>query len=141
MKAGLDLKLDLCSVAFISRYQRLVFRHKLYHLREERDMKPETFASLVSALLYEKRWVTFLSHTLNEMDMNNDHIQNSHYWSIYKSERKFSWSVNFFLKLLSMSIVFYCCTVCHKLLRLLELSYQEILNELTHLLQEIVWYD
>ncbi|CAA3023502.1 proteasome subunit beta type-3-A [Olea europaea subsp. europaea] len=36
-------------------YQRLVFRHKLYELREERDMKPETFASLVSALLYEKR--------------------------------------------------------------------------------------
>ncbi|KAG1326617.1 Proteasome, subunit alpha/beta [Cocos nucifera] len=36
-------------------YQRLAFRHKLYQLREERDMKPETFASLVSALLYEKR--------------------------------------------------------------------------------------
>ncbi|CAI9778078.1 unnamed protein product [Fraxinus pennsylvanica] len=36
-------------------YQRLVFRHKLYELREERDMKPETFSSLVSALLYEKR--------------------------------------------------------------------------------------
>ena len=40
----------------LCRYQRLVFRHKLYQLREERDMKPETFASLVSALLYEKRW-------------------------------------------------------------------------------------
>jgi 20S proteasome alpha/beta subunit len=39
----------------VGRYQRLVFRHKLYQLREERDMKPETFASLVSALLYEKR--------------------------------------------------------------------------------------
>ncbi|CAH2033552.1 unnamed protein product [Thlaspi arvense] len=38
-------------------YQRLVFRHKLYQLREERDMKPETFASLVSAILYEKRSV------------------------------------------------------------------------------------
>lgn len=37
-------------------YQRLVFRHKLYQLREERDMKPETFASLVSAVLYEKRF-------------------------------------------------------------------------------------
>ncbi|KOM41574.1 hypothetical protein LR48_Vigan04g177200 [Vigna angularis] len=37
-------------------YQRLVFRHKLYQLREERDMKPETFASLVSAILYEKRF-------------------------------------------------------------------------------------
>ncbi|KAI8551010.1 hypothetical protein RHMOL_Rhmol06G0151500 [Rhododendron molle] len=36
-------------------YQRLVFRHKLYQLREERDMKPQTFASLVSAVLYEKR--------------------------------------------------------------------------------------
>ncbi|KAJ7959160.1 Proteasome subunit beta [Quillaja saponaria] len=37
-------------------YQRLVFRHKLYQLREERDMKPESFASLVSAILYEKRF-------------------------------------------------------------------------------------
>uniref|UniRef100_A0A803QLH3 15-cis-phytoene synthase n=1 Tax=Cannabis sativa TaxID=3483 RepID=A0A803QLH3_CANSA len=37
-------------------YQRLVFRHKLYRLREEKDMKPETFASLVSAILYEKRF-------------------------------------------------------------------------------------
>ncbi|GFY96592.1 proteasome beta subunit C1 [Actinidia rufa] len=36
-------------------YQRLVFRHKLYQLREERYMKPETFASLVSAILYEKK--------------------------------------------------------------------------------------
>ncbi|KAG8478063.1 hypothetical protein CXB51_027382 [Gossypium anomalum] len=32
-------------------YQRLAFRHKLYQLREERDMKPETFANLVSAIL------------------------------------------------------------------------------------------
>jgi len=45
----------ICFPLFTSRYQRLVFRHKLYQLREERDMKPETFASLVSALLYEKR--------------------------------------------------------------------------------------
>nr|GEZ51068.1 proteasome subunit beta type-3-A [Tanacetum cinerariifolium] len=37
-------------------YERLVFCHKLYKLREERDMKPETFASLVSAFLYEKRF-------------------------------------------------------------------------------------
>ncbi|KAJ4798969.1 Proteasome subunit beta type [Rhynchospora pubera] len=40
-------------------YQKLVFRHKLYQLREERDMKPQTFASLVSALLYEKRFGPF----------------------------------------------------------------------------------
>lgn len=39
------------------RYQRFAFRHKLYQLREERNIRPETFASLVSALLYEKRWV------------------------------------------------------------------------------------
>ncbi|CAM6092570.1 unnamed protein product [Calypogeia fissa] len=36
--------------------QRLQFRHKLYQLREERNMRPETFASLVSAMLYEKRF-------------------------------------------------------------------------------------
>jgi 20S proteasome alpha/beta subunit len=49
--------LDFVGVGVIMcRYQRLVFRHKLYQLREERDMKPETFASLVSAILYEKRF-------------------------------------------------------------------------------------
>ncbi|KAG0585030.1 hypothetical protein M758_3G252700 [Ceratodon purpureus] len=37
-------------------HQRLQFRHKLYQLREERNMRPETFASLVSAILYEKRF-------------------------------------------------------------------------------------
>lgn len=55
------LKIIICFVVIFffnfSRYQRLVFRHKLYQLREERDMKPETFANLVSALLYEKRFV------------------------------------------------------------------------------------
>jgi 20S proteasome alpha/beta subunit len=47
-------------VVIMCRYQRLVFRHKLYQLREERDMKPETFANLVSAVLYEKRFVQFM---------------------------------------------------------------------------------
>uniref|UniRef100_A0A8R7P7B8 Proteasome subunit beta type-3 n=1 Tax=Triticum urartu TaxID=4572 RepID=A0A8R7P7B8_TRIUA len=36
-------------------YQQLLFKHKLYQLREECDMKPETFTSLVSSMLYEKR--------------------------------------------------------------------------------------
>eukprot|EP00899_Mesostigma_viride_P020620 jgi/Mesvir1/2855/Mv13942-RA.1 len=36
--------------------QRFTFKHKLYKLREERDMKPGTFASMVSATLYEKRF-------------------------------------------------------------------------------------
>ncbi|MCO5587911.1 hypothetical protein L7F22_041863 [Adiantum nelumboides] len=36
-------------------HQRLQFRHKLYLLKEERNMKPETFANLVSSILYEKR--------------------------------------------------------------------------------------
>jgi hypothetical protein len=39
-------------------YQRFAFRHKLYQLREERDMRPETFASLVSALFYERGLVS-----------------------------------------------------------------------------------
>jgi len=34
----------------------LEFRHKLYELREERVMRPKTFASMVSSLLYEKRF-------------------------------------------------------------------------------------
>jgi len=37
-------------------HERFVFRHKLYKLREERDMKPSTFANLVSSMLYEKRF-------------------------------------------------------------------------------------
>lgn len=37
-------------------YQKLVFRHNLYKLREERDMKPATFGWLVSSLLYERRF-------------------------------------------------------------------------------------
>ncbi|WZZ80766.1 hypothetical protein YC2023_101338 [Brassica napus] len=49
-----------CSSKDFVRYQRLVFRHKLYQLREERDMKPETFASLVSAIIYEKRFGPYL---------------------------------------------------------------------------------
>ena len=37
-------------------HHRFNFRHNLYKLREERDMKPSTFANLVSAMLYEKRF-------------------------------------------------------------------------------------
>ena len=36
--------------------QRFKFRHNLYKLRENRDMKPETFANVVSTMLYEKRF-------------------------------------------------------------------------------------
>ena len=35
------------------------FREKLYALREERAMKPSTFANMVSSLLYEKRFGPF----------------------------------------------------------------------------------
>jgi 20S proteasome subunit beta 3 len=35
---------------------RLLFRHNLYKLREERDIKPSTFGALLSAMLYEKRF-------------------------------------------------------------------------------------
>lgn len=40
------------------RYHRFVFKHNMYKLREERDMKPATFSQMVSATLYEKRCVT-----------------------------------------------------------------------------------
>lgn len=36
--------------------QRFKFRHNLYKLRENRNMKPETFANVVSTMLYEKRF-------------------------------------------------------------------------------------
>jgi len=35
------------------------FRTKIYKMREERDIAPRTFASLVSAMLYEKRFGPF----------------------------------------------------------------------------------
>mmetsp|Transcript_95 Transcript_95/g.169 ORF Transcript_95/g.169 Transcript_95/m.169 type:complete len:205 (-) Transcript_95:1911-2525(-) len=37
-------------------HQRFKFRHNLYNLREEREMRPTTFANMVSAMLYEKRF-------------------------------------------------------------------------------------
>ncbi|EFJ05723.1 hypothetical protein SELMODRAFT_266913 [Selaginella moellendorffii] len=37
-------------------YQRLKYRHNLFQLQEERDMRPETFSNFVSATLYEKRF-------------------------------------------------------------------------------------
>lgn len=40
--------------------QLLRFRLNMYKLREERDVKPETFSALLSHILYEKRWVRFL---------------------------------------------------------------------------------
>eukprot|EP01115_Flamella_aegyptia_P005142 TRINITY_DN217_c0_g2_i1.p1 TRINITY_DN217_c0_g2~~TRINITY_DN217_c0_g2_i1.p1 ORF type:complete len:207 (+),score=42.11 TRINITY_DN217_c0_g2_i1:77-697(+) len=39
--------------------QKLKFRINLYHLREEREMKPEVFSNLVSTVLYEKRFGPF----------------------------------------------------------------------------------
>mmetsp|Transcript_32622 Transcript_32622/g.103964 ORF Transcript_32622/g.103964 Transcript_32622/m.103964 type:complete len:213 (+) Transcript_32622:150-788(+) len=39
--------------------QKFQFRHNLYKLREERNMKPSTFANLVSSMLYEKRFGPF----------------------------------------------------------------------------------
>lgn len=35
---------------------RLAFKHNLYRLREERDMRPAAFAEALSATLYEKRF-------------------------------------------------------------------------------------
>lgn len=53
MRMTLSMLLPGCG----SRVQHFNFRHNLYKLREERDMKPSTFGALVSAMLYEKRCV------------------------------------------------------------------------------------
>ncbi|KAI8462913.1 MAG: subunit of GARP complex [Monoraphidium minutum] len=42
-------------------YEKLVFRHNMYKLREERDMKPSTFGNLLSSMLYEKRFGPFFA--------------------------------------------------------------------------------
>lgn len=46
----------------------LTFRLNLYRLREEREIKPETFSALLSHILYQKRraatvWLSFTSLT------------------------------------------------------------------------------
>ena len=41
---------------YMFRYQRFVFKHNMYKLREERNIKPSTFGQLVSSTLYEKRY-------------------------------------------------------------------------------------
>lgn len=38
------------------RSQRFAFKHNLYKLREERNIKPSSFGQLVSTTLYEKRF-------------------------------------------------------------------------------------
>lgn len=44
----------------------------MYQLREERDMKPVTFANVTSALLYEKRFGSyFASPVIAGLDDNN----------------------------------------------------------------------
>jgi hypothetical protein len=50
---------------YICRYQKLKFRHNLYKLREERNIKPSTFGELVSSMLYEKRCVLATIHLCN----------------------------------------------------------------------------
>lgn len=42
---------------FSNSSQRLKFRLNLYELKEGRQIKPKTFMSMVSNLLYERRWV------------------------------------------------------------------------------------
>merc|ERR1712137_199490 len=39
--------------------QKLKFKHNIYKLREERNIKPSTFGHLVSSTLYEKRFGPF----------------------------------------------------------------------------------
>lgn len=41
--------------------EKLIFRHNLYKLREERDMKPVTFGHMVSAALYERRFASYFA--------------------------------------------------------------------------------
>eukprot|EP00239_Pterosperma_sp_CCMP1384_P001263 CAMPEP_0197848566 /NCGR_PEP_ID=MMETSP1438-20131217/9127_1 /TAXON_ID=1461541 /ORGANISM="Pterosperma sp., Strain CCMP1384" /LENGTH=191 /DNA_ID=CAMNT_0043460869 /DNA_START=284 /DNA_END=859 /DNA_ORIENTATION=- len=52
--------------------QRFIFRHNLYQMREDREMKPETFANMVSSLLYEKRFGPYFCEPLIAgLDKNN----------------------------------------------------------------------
>ncbi|CAM9243517.1 unnamed protein product [Sphacelaria rigidula] len=58
-KMGDKLMVGLPGLAtdVITMKELLTFRLNLYRLREERDIKPETFSALVSHILYQKRRV------------------------------------------------------------------------------------
>ncbi|KAK5575825.1 hypothetical protein RB653_006959 [Dictyostelium firmibasis] len=45
-------------------YQKLVFRHNLYKLREERDMSPRVVSNLLTNMLYEKRFGPYFTEPL-----------------------------------------------------------------------------
>ncbi|CAM9313805.1 unnamed protein product [Chrysoparadoxa australica] len=50
----------------------LTFKMNLYKLREERDMKPETFSALLSSALYEKRFGPwFIEPVVAGLDASN----------------------------------------------------------------------
>lgn len=52
-----QMLMETCSLYIVFRAQRLKFRLNLYELKEGRQIKPKTFMSMVSNLLYERRWV------------------------------------------------------------------------------------
>jgi 20S proteasome subunit beta 3 len=60
-RIGEKLFIGLAGLATDSQtlYEKLKFRLNLYRLREEREMRPPTFASLVSQVLYEKRFAPY----------------------------------------------------------------------------------
>ncbi|KAF2078650.1 hypothetical protein CYY_000021 [Polysphondylium violaceum] len=45
-------------------YQKIVFRHNLYKLREERDMSPSVVTNLIANMLYEKRFGPYFTEPL-----------------------------------------------------------------------------
>jgi 20S proteasome subunit beta 3 len=51
--------------------QRFAFKHNLYRLREERDIRPAAFAQLVSSTLYERRFGSyFVSPVIAGLDLD-----------------------------------------------------------------------
>ncbi|EGC34816.1 proteasome subunit beta type 3 [Dictyostelium purpureum] len=45
-------------------HQKIVFRHNLYKLREERDMSPKVVTNLIANMLYEKRFGPYFTEPL-----------------------------------------------------------------------------
>ncbi|GAM19772.1 hypothetical protein SAMD00019534_029470, partial [Acytostelium subglobosum LB1] len=53
-------------------YQKLMFRHNLYKLREERDMTPQVLTNLIANMLYEKRFGPYFTEpVICGLDENN----------------------------------------------------------------------
>lgn len=67
--------------------QRFQFKHNMYKLREERNMKPATFAHMVSKTLYEKRFGPYFCEP-GESPTSSAHAHGEHLFAQSLSDQR-----------------------------------------------------